>query len=353
MTPLDQHIEHFPTLRSIRIPQTMKVVTRLILFSVVFTVLFLVLVPWVQNTAATGKVTTLDPGDRQQNINALVTGRIDQWFVRDGSAVRKGDPIVRLSDIDPQLLQRLESERVQVELQLSAARTGMATAQLDLTRMRGLFEEGLAARRDFEQAQIRVEEWRGRVAEAEANLARMEVSLSRQSEQTVFAPRDGYILSVNAGDTATLVSAGDTLATFVPEYGERVIEVFIEGRDVALVHPGERATVQFEGWPVVQFSGWPTLAIGMFHGIVVAVDGAAQPDGRFRVLISENKDAKHPWPSEQYVRFGSSARAWILFETVPVGFEIWRQVNNFPPLMTERPRIGGTGYGSAAAGSGS
>ncbi|MEO1475699.1 MAG: HlyD family efflux transporter periplasmic adaptor subunit [Pseudomonadota bacterium] len=319
-------------------------VSVLLSFAVVATIAFLIYAPWVQTTGGAGVVTALNPNDRQQDINALVSGRIEEWFVRDGSIVKQGDPIVRVVDNDPQLIERLEVERDQVRVQLRAARTGLSTAELDLDRMKELFESGLAARRDFEQAQIRVEEFRGRVAEAAANLARVDVNLSRQSVQVVSAPRDGVILSVNAGDAATYVNAGDILATFVPEAPERVVEIFVDGRDIALVQPGAKARIEFEGWPAVQFSGWPSVAVGTFGGVVTAVDPSAQPNGRFRVLITEDAEESLPWPEERYVRFGAAVRAWILLETVPVGYELWRQLNNFPPELSQQ--VASTGEGN-------
>jgi len=330
---LDKDMAHFTALETVRPPIIFRAVFVMIGVGILLTIAFLIFVPWVQTTGGQGVVTTLNPNQRQQEINALVSGRIEEWFVRDGSLVEQGDPIARIVDIDPQLIQRLEAERSQVEAQLQAARNALATAEIDLRRMRELFEAGLAARREFEQAQIRVEEMRGRVAEARANLTRTDVELSRQSNQLVTAPRDGFIQSINAGDTATVVSAGEVLATFVPETQERVIEVFVDGRDVALVQPGEEARVEFEGWPAVQFSGWPSVAIGTFPAVVTTVDQVAQPDGRFRVLIAEDPDAEQDWPADRFARFGTVVRAWILLETVPVGYELWRQLNNFPPEL--------------------
>ena len=332
----EQHISHFKTLAETKTPRIMRVVSVLVAAGVVGLVLFLIYAPWVQTTGGAGVVTALNPNDRQQDINALVSGRIEEWHVRDGSMVKRGDPIVRIVDNDPKLIERLEAEREQVEVQLRAARTGLATAKLDLDRMGELFESGLTARRDFEQAQIRVEEFRGRVAEAAANLNRVDVNLSRQSVQLVEAPRDGVILSVNAGDAATYVNAGDILATFVPEAPERVVEIFVDGRDVALIQPGAEARIQFEGWPAVQFSGWPSVAIGTFEGIVSNVDPSAQPNGRFRVLIAEKAGAENPWPEDRFVRFGANVRAWVLLETVPVGYELWRQLNNFPAELPQQ-----------------
>jgi RND family efflux transporter MFP subunit len=296
---------------------------------------FMIFVPWVQTTAGFGAVTALNPNDRLQEINALVSGRIQEWYVRDGSPVAVGDPIVRIADIDPQLIERLQAERQQVIAKLTAAQTAVSTAEIDLDRTKALFEDGLASRREFEQARIRVEELRSASAEAAAELTRVDVNLSRQSVQIVRAPRDGVILRVFAGDAATFVSAGDVVATFVPNNVDRAVELYLDGRDVALVHAGAPVRLMFEGWPAVQFSGWPSVAIGTFPGKVVAVDPSAQQSGRFRVLVVEDPEGDVPWPDERFVRFGASARGWVLLDTVPVGYEIWRQLNNFPPRLPE------------------
>ena len=159
------------------------------------------------------------------------------------------------------------------------------------------------------------------------------MSALRASRCRSCAPRDGFIQSLNAGDAATYINAGDVLATFVPKSAERVVEIFIDGRDVALVQRGDKARIQFEGWPAVQFSGWPSVAVGTFGGVVVAIDQSAQINGRFRVLIAEDKSDPNPWPEERFVRFGAKAQAWVQLDTVPVGYEIWRQLNNFPPEL--------------------
>jgi multidrug resistance efflux pump len=333
MTQLNRMSHRFTALESVKVPRVMRTIFYMLLAAFLSALVFLIYAPWVQTATGRGAVTTLNPNERKQDINALVPGRIEEWYVRDGSAVKKGDPIVRIADIDPQLIERLQAEREQIALQLQAAQSALATAKIDERRARELFEAGLAARRDFEQAQIRIAEREGQVAAAQAALNRADVNLSRQSVQIVRAPRDGFIQSLNAGDAATYISAGDVLATFVPETSERVVEIFIDGRDVALVKRGDKARIQFEGWPAVQFSGWPSVAVGTFGGVVIAVDQSAQIDGRFRVLITEDKSDPHPWPEERFVRFGAKAQAWVLLETVPVGFELWRQLNNFPPEL--------------------
>lgn len=325
--------EQFKTLAAQRVPSIMKAFGWMLTLAVIATGLFLYYVPWVQTTSGFGTVTALNPNDRLQEINALVSGRIQEWYVRDGMHVAVGDPIVRIVDLDPRLLERLDAERQQVMAQIRAAETAQQTAEIDLERTRGLFDDGLASRREYEQARIRVEELRARVAEATAELTRVDVNLTRQSEQIVRAPRDGVILRVFAGDAATFLQAGDVVATFVPDNASRAVELYIDGRDVALVRSGAQVRLQFEGWPAIQFSGWPSVAIGTFRGEVVAVDPSADTSGRFRVLVTEDTTAEDPWPDQQFVRFGSTARGWVLLDTVQVGYELWRRLNNFPARL--------------------
>jgi RND family efflux transporter MFP subunit len=344
----EYHGEKFTTLNGIGLPRIARAVGIILIAGFLIIGLFLIFVPWVQTASGSGTVTALNPNDRMQEINALVSGRIQEWYVRDGSRVSVGDPIVRIVDNDPQLLDRLQAERGQVLAKLTAAETALEIAQIDKRRMEKLFDEGLSARREFEQARIRVEQLRSDVAQAAAELSRVDVNLSRQSVQIVRAPRDGVILRVNAGDAATFVNTGQVVATFVPDNVQRALEIFVDGRDIALIREGAKARIQFEGWPVIQVSGWPSVAIGTFSGHVVAIDASAQANGRFRVLVEEDDEIGEPWPDRSFVRFGSIARAWILLDTVPVGYELWRQMNNFPPNFpagngTAPAGMGGTG----------
>ncbi|MFN2328786.1 MAG: efflux RND transporter periplasmic adaptor subunit [Chromatocurvus sp.] len=331
MASLDYHHDKFTTLNSIRTPRVMRRVGLLIVIVLMALPPILIYVPWVQTAVGAGAVTAINPNDRMQEINALVPGRIQEWFVRDGSRVSVGDPIVRIVDNDPQLIERLQAERSQVVAQLTAAETALEIAQIDRRRTEELLAEGLAARRDLEQARIRIEELRSQVAAASAEVSRVDVRLSRQSMQIVRAPRDGVILRVNAGDAATMVSMGQVVATFVPDDVERAVELFVDGMDVSLIRDGAPVRLQFEGWPVVQISGWPSKAVGTFGGRVVAIDASAEANGRFRVLVEEDPDDPNEWPDRRYVRFGAKVRGWVLLDEVSVGYEMWRLMNNFPP----------------------
>lgn len=337
------HISHFPTLASIRPPRVARVVAWLVTFGIAAVVAVLFLVPWVQTSAGAGQIAALDPQDRVQDITALVPGRVERWYVRDGDLVKRGDPIAKITDNDPDLLARLAAERAQVLAEIEAAERAMAVSQIDVGRSAQLLAEGLAARRDYEATQIKVADQRAKLAEARAKLTRVDVTLNRQSAQLVRAPRDGRIQSINAAAGATLVSAGDPLATLAPEAPVRVVELMVDGRDIAIIRPGRPVRLAFEGWPAIQFSGWPSVAQGMFDGRVRSIDPSAQTTGLFRVLV-EPMPGKPGWPGAGFVRLGGKVRGWIQGETVSIGYELWRQLNDFP-LEFRRPADDAKGPG--------
>jgi multidrug efflux pump subunit AcrA (membrane-fusion protein) len=323
------HLHHFPTLTAIRVPRAAVALGWMLGIGICLAVLILLYVPWVQTSAGTGQVMAPNPADRVQTITALVQGRVEHWYVEDGQRVRAGDPIARLADNDPFLLQRLAAERDQVEAEIAAAQQAMKVAEGEVSQTREAAAKGFVTRRNFEAAQIRVAERRVRLAEAKAKLSRLEVTVNRQSAQLVRAPRDGRILHINAAAGGTLVNAGDILATLAPHAPARLVELMVDGRDVALIRPGQPVRLAFEGWPALQFSGWPSIALGLFDGRVRAVDPSAQPNGLFRVLV-EQDPGKPAWPDVDFIPLGAKVRGWIRMETVSVGYELWRVLNNFP-----------------------
>ncbi len=72
--------------------------------------------PWTQNITGRGNVTTLTPDQRPQTIQSPIPGRIENWFVREGDFVAKGDTIMQISEIkseyfDPNLVERTGEQR--------------------------------------------------------------------------------------------------------------------------------------------------------------------------------------------------------------------------------------------------
>jgi adhesin transport system membrane fusion protein len=181
--------------------------------------------------------------------------------------------------------------------------------------------------------------------------------IERFKARHIVAPCDGtvYRVAANVGQGGQYVKEGDELCTIVPDTAERVVELFLDGLDAPLVlayadrikqsKDGEQSDLvphvrlQFEGWPAIQFSGWPELAIGTFGGRVKQVDSAATLDGKFRVLVEP--DARlvgDVWPDAEFLRQGNQAVGWVLLNRVPLGYEIWRRLNGFPPVLAPQSK---------------
>ncbi len=324
------HLNELSTWRSINAPKFLRSLLGLIIFLILVIGAVLYFTPWVQTAYGEGQVTVLKPTDQVLSIQALSDGRINEWYVSDGDAVKKGDPIVQIIDLDPQLLERLSAERLAISKKLDAARSATATAQIDYKRQESLYEQGLVSRSKYEKASIKFQEMLSKEASVAAELNQVDVKLARQSSQIVTAPRDGTIFQLLQSGTSSLVKQGDPLVTFAPEKVQNAVEVTVSGLDAALVVPGRKVRLEFEGWPVIQISGWPSHAIGTFGGVVQSVDPAVSTNGRFRVLIVQDENDLE-WPDKKFLRIGAKVRAWVTLDTVKLGYEIWRKINGFPP----------------------
>ncbi|MCG8326843.1 MAG: HlyD family secretion protein [Chitinophagales bacterium] len=107
------------------------------------TILFL---PWTQNIQAKGKVTTLQPGQRPQTIQSTIAGRIEEWYVREGAFVQKGDTITHLSEIkadyfDPELVSRTEQQVSAKEGAISAYQQKITALENQISALKT--EQGL------------------------------------------------------------------------------------------------------------------------------------------------------------------------------------------------------------------
>lgn len=77
--------------------------------------LIMLFLPWTQNIRSRGSISTLRPNERPQHLNSVIGGQIDAWYVQEGDFVKKGDTILRISEVkdeyfDPQLLARTQEQ---------------------------------------------------------------------------------------------------------------------------------------------------------------------------------------------------------------------------------------------------
>ncbi len=164
-----------------------------------------------------------------------------------------------------------------------------------------------------------------------ADMAKMKNQLAnyqlRDEMSYVVSPIRGYVtqaLQVGIGEN---LKENTALVTIVPVTWEKAVEVYVKPIDLPLVKPGNEAMILFDGWPAVVFSGWPNLSYGTFPGTVIAVDFDISENGLYRVLVAETESK--PWPEQ--LKAGSGARGIMLLKDVPVWYELWRQLNGFPP----------------------
>jgi len=85
----------------------------LLIFVVVCVVLFFL--PWTQNIQANGQVTSRHPSNRPQDLQSVISGRIEKWHVAEGDFIEKGDTLLTLSEVkdsyfDPDLLVRTREQ---------------------------------------------------------------------------------------------------------------------------------------------------------------------------------------------------------------------------------------------------
>lgn len=337
---MKKDLESFANLHQIKMPNYVQILGRILILILVLLVLFLVLTPWQQTSKGFGYIIASDPNSRAQEISSPISGRIKKWHVRDGAKVKQNDIIVEIVDNDPNILERIRSERDAKKRKVQVAEIAADTAKINYERQNDLFQKGLSSRRDFEEAKIEYKKLLASKEAAASELAESETKLSRQENQIIYAPKDGVILRVLAGDNATVVKVGDEIATFAPELSDPAVELYVGSNDIPLVYEGRKVRLQFEGWPTIQFSGWPSLAVGTFAGVISAVDSSISENGKFRVIIK--KPEGEEWPDQRFLRHGTKVYGWVLLNNVKIGYEIWRQINSFPPEFDQQSHLNKT-----------
>jgi multidrug resistance efflux pump len=110
----NKKLERFSSIQLLNKEKHYKILNKILLGFVLFTVLFLFL-PWTQNISGSGAVTTLKPNQRPQTIQSLISGRIEKWYVNEGDYVKAGDTILFISEIkedylDPNLVENTKNQ---------------------------------------------------------------------------------------------------------------------------------------------------------------------------------------------------------------------------------------------------
>jgi adhesin transport system membrane fusion protein len=150
----------------------------------------------------------------------------------------------------------------------------------------------------------------------------------RSSFYAITAPQDGYVTKTFINGIGETVKEGEAILSVMPSDYDLAVEIFVNPIDLPLMHVGEKLQIQFDGWPAIVFSGWPNASYGTYAGEIYAIDKFISENGKFRILVKPDKK-NHVWPKA--LRYGGGVRAMILLDDVQIWYELWRQVNGFPP----------------------
>ncbi|MCX2584175.1 HlyD family secretion protein [Pedobacter sp. MR22-3] len=242
-----------------------------------------------------------------------------------------------LTDIETRRLKLQEDKAKEVsqENKLNSSRQSLANAYIELDNIRAKYSQSLAsAQSDKSSALSGKASVREEIAKLRNEMSNINI---RRGLYVVRAPQDGYIVKTLKAGIGENIKEGESVATLQPRSPLVAAEIYVDAMDVPLIVDSSNVRLQFKGWPSVQFSGWPSVAIGTFAGKVSVIDRVST-DGKYRVLVRQpNQTPKNdePWPIQ--LRQGSGVYGRVILRTVPVWYEIWRQLNGFPPSLDKAP----------------
>lgn len=169
-------------------------------------------------------------------------------------------------------------------------------------------------------------------ASTEAELLKLQNQLANYDARSklyyIIAPQSGQITKARKAGIGEFLKEGDMIVEIVPDKIQYAIELFVKPMDLPLISRGQTVRFVFDGFPAIVFSGWPGGSYGTFGGKVVAVENSVSANGKFRVLVVEDT-ADRKWPA--LLRIGGGAEGIMLLKDVPVYYELWRNINGFPP----------------------
>ena len=192
------------------------------------------------------------------------------------------------------------------------------------------------------EVETKVIELKSKVAKSESEIATVTkelqdvlVKLGELDRLKIVSPSSGRIQAILGQVGANTVKEGDKLFEVIPDTTDLAVELNVRGLDLPLIRVGDEVRLQFDGWPAIQFVGWPSVAVGTFGGKVIAVNPSDDSKGNFKIIVGPDPEdpKQEKWPDSRYLRQGVRAKGWVILSTVSLGFEIWRQLNGFPPTI--------------------
>lgn len=225
-----------------------------------------------------------------------------------------------------QVYQNALAKKVSAENKLANSRQDLTITRIEMNGVQQEYLEKISkAQGDQFQSMSQIATGQGDIAKLENQFSNYSI---RNGMYYITAPQSGQVVKAKKAGIGEIVKDGEMIVEIVPDKIQYAVEMFVRPLDLPLIAPGQKVQFLFDGFPAIVFSGWPNASYGTFRGKVVAVESSVSSNGKFRVLVAEDPEFK-PWPSQ--LKMGTGARGMALLKDVPIWYELWRNINGFPP----------------------
>ncbi len=223
-------------------------------------------------------------------------------------------------------LQDMEAKIITQENKYLASQNEVLNATMEINRIMAEYTEKRAKASSDKQTALSAQF----DTEAQVNKLRNQYTnyKIRNGLYYITAPQDGYVNRALQSGIGETIKEGTPIVSIMPANFEIAVETYVDPLNFPLINKGEKVRVWFDGWPTIVFSGWPGVSYGTFGGIIVAKENFISENGKYRVLIAPDPNEK-PWPEQ--LSIGAGTQTLALLDNVPIWFEIWRNLNGFPP----------------------
>jgi adhesin transport system membrane fusion protein len=238
------------------------------------------------------------------------------------------DGLKSLTDLENRelTLQKREAERIAAENDLLTTKNELINAAVEINSIQAKYRD------DISKAESEKYTALSSMYDAEAVVTKLQNQYMNYSVRTgmyfIKAPQSGYVTKAIQSGLGETIKEGEPIVSIMPSQYDLAVSLYVRPIDLPLVQKGQHVRIQFDGWPAIVFSGWPNTSYGTYGGIVFAIDNFISENGKYRVLVAPDP-TDYDWPKA--IRVGAGTKNFMLMKDVPIWYELWRQINGFPP----------------------
>ena len=212
--------------------------------------------------------------DNQYQVFSTVSGLVKEVFVTEGDTVKKGDPIMKLSDVTA----RLNNENAQIaadyssvaanaerlnalKIDIDIAKTKMDNDASLVERQRNLWDQGIGTRNELDLKELNYKNSINAYKGAQSRYADLQRQINFQAKQ---AQKNLQISNNTTGDYTIKSEVNGKVYSLLKEKGEMVnvqnpvavvgdaggftIELQVDEYDIAKVQPGQKIILGMDSY---------------------------------------------------------------------------------------------------------